>query len=84
MDLVTVIGICAGILTTGSFLPQVIKIHRTKKTSDLSLAMFILLAAGISLWIIYGVLLKSLPVLLANSVVFVLCIYLIVAKVRYK
>ena len=84
MDLVTVIGICAGILTTSSFLPQVIKIHRTKKTSDLSLAMFIILALGISLWIIYGILLKSLPILLANSIVFVLCVYLIIAKIRYR
>ncbi|HDZ77570.1 MAG TPA: hypothetical protein ENH41_05760, partial [Candidatus Omnitrophica bacterium] len=83
MDSVTFVGICAGILTTSSFLPQVIKIHRTKKTSDLSLAMFVVLAIGISLWIIYGILLGSLPILLANSVVFVLCIYLIVAKIRY-
>ena len=82
MDAVTIIGIAAGILTTGSFLPQILKIAATKRTQDLSLIMYIVLCVGVALWVAYGILSNSLPVIIANSVVFALCIYIIIMKLR--
>ena len=58
-----IIGIVAGLCTTGSLLPQVIKTHRTKQTRDLSLGMFSLLAFGVGLWCIYGVLIGVFTIL---------------------
>lgn len=84
MNYVAIIGFIAATFTTASFLPQVIRIHRTRKTHDLSLLMYVILYVGILLWIIYGIFLKSLPIIIANSVVIVLCLYILVMKIRYK
>ena len=84
MDCATLIGSIAGALTTISFLPQVVRIIRTKKTRDLSPAMYIILCAGVVLWVIYGLLLKSLPVIIANSIVIVLSLYILMMKFKYK
>ncbi len=78
-----IIGLIAGICTTASFLPQVIKTMRTKETKDLSVTMYLVLAAGIFLWIIYGILIESLPVISANAVSFVLAIIILILKIRY-
>ena len=51
MDLVTVLGFIAGTMTTISFLPQVIKVWKTKKTQDISLEMFVIYTGGVFLWI---------------------------------
>lgn len=83
MDHVTFIGLVAGTLTTIAFLPQVMKVRRSKQTRDLSLPMYIVLSLGISLWVIYGVLLKSLPVISANSVTVILTIYILIMKIKH-
>lgn len=79
-----VIGFLAAIFTSGAFLPQVIKAHRSRHTKDLSLAMFLMTATGLTLWIIYGTYLFSLPIIAANSVTLVLNLYLIFLKLRYS
>lgn len=84
MDTATILGICAGILTTGSFIPQVIKIYKTRETKDISMAMFIILAIGIALWLIYGFYIRSLPVIVANAVTLVLSSVVILFKLKYK
>lgn len=83
MDFIFLVGILAAILTTAAFVPQVIKAHRSKHTQDLSLSMYILFAMGITLWIIYGLSLRSLPVIAANSVTLILSLYLIFLKLKY-
>ena len=62
MNLVTVLGLFAGSLTTIAFLPQVIKTWRTRSTKDISLEMFAIFCSGVLLWIIYGSLVKDIPV----------------------
>jgi MtN3 and saliva related transmembrane protein len=84
MDTGTILGICAGILTTGSFIPQVIKIYKTRETKDISMAMFVILAIGIALWLIYGFYIRSLPVIVANAVTLVLSSVVILFKLKYK
>ena len=81
---VTVIGIIAGICTTVSFVPQIIKILKTGNTRDISLYMYIILTFGISLWVIYGILVRDIPIILANSVVFVLCLFILMVKFKGK
>lgn len=80
---ITIIGLLAGTLTTISFFPQVIKTIKTKETKDLSLTMYIVLATGIFLWTTYGVLIKDVPVILANSISFVLASIILILKIRY-
>jgi len=78
-----IIGLIAGVCTTASFLPQVVKTIRTKEAKDLSMTMYLVLAAGIFLWIIYGILIESLPVISANAVSFVLAAIILILKIRY-
>ena len=82
MTYITVIGLVAAVCTTISFMPQIYQVYRTKQTRDLSLPTFILLTIGIFLWLVYGVLLKSLPIVLANTLTLVMCIYVVIMKIR--
>jgi MtN3 and saliva related transmembrane protein len=77
------IGSIAAIFTTAAFFPQVIKAYQTKHTKDLSLLMYLMLLAGLIIWIIYGILLHEAPIIAANSVTLVLTIYTIYLKVKY-
>jgi MtN3 and saliva related transmembrane protein len=84
MDIVTTLGYIAGALTTASLIPQVIKIIRTKSAKDISLVMFLVFSAGISLWIAYGVAINSTPVIMANSVSLLLGLIVLWLKLHYK
>ena len=79
-----IIGLVAAVLTTASFLPQVFKTYQTKDTSGLSLSMYIVFFIGVVLWSIYGFYMKSLSIILANSITAVSAVYLIFMKVKYK
>jgi MtN3 and saliva related transmembrane protein len=68
MTLATLIGLVAALCTTISYIPQLKKIRETGETEDISLKMFLILAAGIALWVVYGVLQGDVVIILANSV----------------
>ena len=68
MDFYEILGLIAATLTTISFMPQVYKTWKTKSTEGLSLTMYLILFIGVVLWLIYGIHLKSLPVILANGI----------------
>lgn len=78
------IGLIAGLLTTTAFIPQVLKIYRTKSGKDVSGRMFSILSAGIVLWLIYGILVRSVPLILTNAVTLVLSLAIIALKIRYR
>ena len=63
-----ILGFAAAILSTSAFLPQAWKTIKTKNTSGISLAMYCLLLCGVTLWLIYGILLDSKPIIYANSI----------------
>lgn len=84
MNKIVIIGTIAAVCTTISFLPQVIKIYHTKHTSDLSLPMYVIFSFGIVMWLWYGFMTNSLPIILANAVTFVLAVYILAAKIKYK
>lgn len=84
IDNIEVIGLIAAVLTTSAFLPQVYKTWKTKDVSALSLPMLILFFVGIVLWFIYGILMDSLSMILANAITIVSAFFLIYFKLRYK
>jgi MtN3 and saliva related transmembrane protein len=85
MDLnyITLIGLIAGSCTTISFLPQVIKTIKSKETKDISISMYIVLASGIFLWTLYGILINDLPVIVANAISLVLASIVLILKIKY-
>ncbi len=76
ITLIECLGLLAGTLTTFSFLPQIIKVWRTREVSSISLGMYSLFCLGVLLWLIYGLTLGSFSLILTNVVTlgFVLCI----------
>jgi MtN3 and saliva related transmembrane protein len=82
MDAVTFLGMAAGTLTTISFIPQVIRTWKTRSTKDISAGMFMLFCAGIFLWILYGFLINSLPVIITNIVTFIFALIILGLKLR--
>jgi MtN3 and saliva related transmembrane protein len=78
------VGFVAGVCTTASFLPQVVKIWHTRSTRDISLGMYCLLATGTILWLVHGAQIESLPVMAANAVTLALVLAVLFLKVRYK
>ena len=63
-----IIGLIAAVCTTFAFIPQVMKVWKTKQTKDLSLRMYSIMFLGIVLWLVYGILIDSLSIILANVV----------------
>ena len=84
MEFANVFGSLAGTLTTVAFLPQAIKTWKTRSAGDISLGMFTLFAAGVFLWIVYGIGIGSVPVIIANTITFVLAVTFLVFKIKYK
>ncbi|MFL2595991.1 MAG: SemiSWEET family sugar transporter [Flavobacteriaceae bacterium] len=79
-----IIGFIAAVCTTFAFLPQVIKVWKTKQTKDLSLRMYTIMFIGICLWFVYGLRINSLSIVLANIVtgilVFTILVYIFKGK----
>ena len=76
------IGYAAAAMTVVSYLPQTVRVWRTRQTHDLSLWMFILLIVAGSLWLTYGVLRTDWPVILTNAALVLINVSILVAKVR--
>jgi MtN3 and saliva related transmembrane protein len=77
------IGIAAGILTSVSMLPQIIKIFKEKKVEDISFVMILVLLTGIGGWIYYGILRDDGPIIYTNSFAFLLNATLLVLRFKY-
>lgn len=63
-----IVGAGAAALTTFSFVPQIVKVIKTKSAKDVSLLTIAQLAAGVILWVVYGVYLKNAVIIIANFV----------------
>ncbi len=84
MDIITLLGLLAGTLTTISFVPQVIKTWKSQSAKDISLGMFVTFCAGIVLWLVYGILIQDVPVILTNAVTFILSSTILWMKLKYE
>ncbi len=80
--LVTYIGYAAAVFTTTSFIPQVYKVWKTRKTKGLSLPMYLIYGTGVFFWTVYGFLLKDIAILAANSVTLVLVLPILFAEIK--
>jgi MtN3 and saliva related transmembrane protein len=67
MELSTIVGIAASVLTGASLLPQLIKIIREKKEQDISFVMLAILFGGVGLWVWYGFLHEDWIIIISNS-----------------
>jgi MtN3 and saliva related transmembrane protein len=83
MEINDLVGAVAGALTTVSFVPQVIKIWRSRSASDISSGMFTLFSLGVMLWLYYGIAIHSTPIVLANGVTLMLCLSIILMKLWF-
>ena len=79
-----VIGIIAGIFTSASMLPQVIKIIKEKKAEQVSIVMICVLITGVSLWIWYGVMKEDFPIIITNAFSLLINIVLIILRIKYR
>lgn len=78
------VGIAAGICTALSLLPQLVKMIKEKKATDIAMPMLIILLTGLILWIWYGLLRHDLPIILTNGVSLLLNLLIIIFRWYYK
>lgn len=79
-----IIGFIAAILTTSSFLPQLIKVWKTKSSKGVSILMYFVMLSGVILWGVYGYLIGSKSVLIANIVAGLLQIVILILIFKNK
>ena len=80
----THIGLVAGFLTSVAVIPQVVRTYRTRHARDISIWQPVLLDIGMALWLIYGIMLKDLPLILANAFSIFCNTLLIGMKIYFK
>lgn len=79
-----IIGYCAAILTTGSFVPQAWHTFSTRDVSGISLGMYSVFTLGVACWLVYGLLLGAWPVVIANAITLLLAAAILLMKLRYR
>ena len=84
VDIVEIIGLIAGIITSLGFLPQLFRGFKTKKLNDVSYFMPAVLSFGMSMWFIYGYIINSIAIMIANAFGVFCCIVLIIMKKLYS
>lgn len=84
MTLINSVGLAAGILTTLAFLPQVFKTWKSRSAKEISLSWLVTFMSGVSLWLLYGVLIASVPVILANGMTLGLTAVILLLKVYFR
>ena len=80
----TAIGLLAGLLTTGCWLPQLLRSWRTRSTSDISWVYLAVLTAGVGLWIVYGTVTADVAVVATNVATCVALLTLATFKARFE
>ncbi len=82
MNIVEIIGLFAAFFTTIAFIPQALQVYKTNKTKDLSLLTFVIFTSGLICWLLYGILLKALPIILANTLTLLMSFYILYKKIK--
>lgn len=81
---IEILGIVAGILTSVSLIPQVVKVYREKKSEQISVPFILILMSGQVLWISYGIAKKDIPVIATNIFSMIVSIVTLILGIRYK
>ena len=84
MKFVDLLGSAAATLTTGCFIPQVVRLWRTRNAEGISLVTFSAFSVGVVLWLVYGVIMEAWPIILSNAITLVLTFAIIVLTVRFR
>ena len=77
------IGSVAAVLTTASFIPQAWHSFKTRDVSGISLGMYSVFTVGVALWLLYGMLLQSWPLMIANTITLLLASAILGMKLRF-
>ena len=80
---IDIVGSLAAILTTASFLPQAWHSFKTKDVSGVSLGMYSVFTVGVALWLVYGLLLRAWPIVVANVITLGLAMAILGMKVVF-
>ena len=81
MSAVTLLGYLAAAVSTASFLPQAWKIIKSRQTKDISFGMYLLTIAAFGLWLTFGILARQWPLVVSNSICFILSAFILAMKV---
>lgn len=73
----------AATLTTAAFVPQALHILRHKETRGISLFMYVSFAAGVALWLLFGVIIGNWPIIISNAITLVLALGIVAMKLKY-
>ncbi|MCX2678832.1 SemiSWEET transporter [Galbibacter sp. EGI 63066] len=84
IDLIEILGLIAAFLTTSAFVPQVYKAWKWKNVEGLSLGMYLAFLTGVLLWLVYGFLIQSLAIIVANIVTAILVMTVLILIVKHK
>lgn len=84
MQFSEIIGYGAAILTTSSFVPQAVHTFKTKDVRGISLTMYSIFVVGITLWLVYGLLLNAWPIVIANTITLTLAVAILAMKLKYR
>jgi MtN3 and saliva related transmembrane protein len=78
-----IIGYCAAFSTTVAFVPQAWQSWRTRDLSGISLPMYALFTLGVAFWLAYGILISSIPVMVANAITLLLSLVVLALKWKH-
>lgn len=78
------VGIAAGIFTSSSLLPQLIKLLKQKDAENISIFFLVILLIGVSLWVWYGIMKSDVPIIATNSFSIVINLLMIMYGIKYK
>lgn len=84
MTAIQLLGMAAGSISAITFLPQVIKTWKTKKADDISLLMFTFATVSVIMWLVYGIILRDIPIIYTNSLVLICSLIMLYFKFRYS
>ena len=84
MTAVDILGMTAGVISSITFLPQVIKTYKTKSAKDISLLMFTFATTSVIMWLAYGIILGNVPIIFTNSMVLLFSLIMLYFKFRYN
>ena len=79
---IDIIGYLAALLTTFSFLVQAIQSWRTRDLSGISVGMYSMFTLGVGLWLIYGIVIESWPLILTNALTFLFALSILLMKLK--
>jgi MtN3 and saliva related transmembrane protein len=78
------LGYVAALCTTLAFAPQAFRVWTRRRADDISLAMYVVMLAGVALWMVYGWLIRSVPLVAANGATCVLAGAVLAGKLRFR